>query len=95
MSATIVGERRQTTLPADVCEAAGIQPSDQLDWWFEDGQIRARKLVQETAELLDTEDVDPKTLLPKDGSQFIESSITAAVRSDPIPSRRIVDHGPK
>ena len=45
MSATVVREKRQTTLPQDVCEAAGIQVNDQVDWRFEDGEIRGRKLV--------------------------------------------------
>jgi bifunctional DNA-binding transcriptional regulator/antitoxin component of YhaV-PrlF toxin-antitoxin module len=45
MSATIVRQKRQTTLPQDVCEAAGIKPNDQVEWRFEDGEIRGRKLV--------------------------------------------------
>jgi bifunctional DNA-binding transcriptional regulator/antitoxin component of YhaV-PrlF toxin-antitoxin module len=45
MSATMVREKRQTTLPQDVCEAAGLKPNDQVDWRFEDGEIRGRKLV--------------------------------------------------
>jgi bifunctional DNA-binding transcriptional regulator/antitoxin component of YhaV-PrlF toxin-antitoxin module len=45
MSATTVREKRQTTLPLEVCEAAGLKPNDQVDWRFEDGEIRGRKLV--------------------------------------------------
>jgi bifunctional DNA-binding transcriptional regulator/antitoxin component of YhaV-PrlF toxin-antitoxin module len=45
MSATIVRAKRQTTLPEDVCEAAGIKVRDQVDWRFEKGEIRGRKLV--------------------------------------------------
>ncbi len=82
MNATIVRDRRQTTIPADICKAAGIQTSDQLDWRFEDGEIHARKLVRETAEVLEADDLDPHTLMPKDGSQFVEQSITAAIRAD-------------
>lgn len=37
-------EKGQTTLPADVSEAAGIRPGDQIDWRFEEGEIRGRKL---------------------------------------------------
>jgi hypothetical protein len=50
MSATVVREKRQTTLPADVCQAAGIRINDLVDWRFEEGEIRGRKLVpaQET-----------------------------------------------
>ena len=47
MSATIVRAKRQTTLPEDVCQAAGIHVHDQVDWRFEHGEIRGRKLVPE------------------------------------------------
>ena len=45
MSATIVRAKRQTTLPEDVCQAAGIRIRDQVDWRYQDGEIRGRKLV--------------------------------------------------
>ncbi len=45
MSATVVRSKRQTTLPEDVCRAAGIRIHDQVDWRYEDGEIRGRKLV--------------------------------------------------
>jgi hypothetical protein len=45
MSATVVRAKRQTTLPEDVCQAAGIRVHDQVDWRFEEGEIRGRKLV--------------------------------------------------
>ena len=45
MSATVVRAKRQTTLPEDVCQAAGIRIRDQVDWRFENGEIRGRKLV--------------------------------------------------
>jgi bifunctional DNA-binding transcriptional regulator/antitoxin component of YhaV-PrlF toxin-antitoxin module len=44
MSTAAIGEQRQTTLPADISEAAGLKPGDQVDWRFEDGEIRGRKL---------------------------------------------------
>lgn len=44
MSATIVRDRRQITLPAEVCEPAQIDVGDQVDWRFEGGEIRGRKL---------------------------------------------------
>jgi bifunctional DNA-binding transcriptional regulator/antitoxin component of YhaV-PrlF toxin-antitoxin module len=44
MSATIIAEKGQTTLPADVSEAAGLKPGDQIDWRFEEGEIRGRKV---------------------------------------------------
>lgn len=45
MSATVVRAKRQTTLPEDICRAAGIRIHDQVDWRFKDGEIRGRKLV--------------------------------------------------
>jgi bifunctional DNA-binding transcriptional regulator/antitoxin component of YhaV-PrlF toxin-antitoxin module len=45
MSATVVRAKRQTTLPEDVCQAAGIRIRDQVDWRCEQGEIRGRKLV--------------------------------------------------
>jgi hypothetical protein len=45
MSATVIRAKRQTTLPEDVCEAAGIRVRDQVEWRFEEGEIRGRKLV--------------------------------------------------
>ena len=47
MSATAVREKRQTTLPVEVCDPAGIEPGDQIDWRFEDGEIRGRKLIHD------------------------------------------------
>jgi bifunctional DNA-binding transcriptional regulator/antitoxin component of YhaV-PrlF toxin-antitoxin module len=45
MSATFVGEKRQVTLPAEVVQAAGLRIDDQVEWRFEDGEIRGRKLL--------------------------------------------------
>ena len=44
MNATAMREKRQLTLPKDVSEAAGLKPGDEVDWRFEDGEIRGRKL---------------------------------------------------
>ncbi len=41
----MVRAKRQTTLPEDVCNAAGIRIRDQVDWRYQDGEIRGRKLV--------------------------------------------------
>jgi bifunctional DNA-binding transcriptional regulator/antitoxin component of YhaV-PrlF toxin-antitoxin module len=49
MSATAIRDKRQTTLPEDVAEAAGLESGDQIDWRFEDGEIRGRKLVHPPA----------------------------------------------
>ena len=81
MSATVVREKRQVTLPQDVVQAAGIEVDDQVDWRYEDGEIRGKKLAPETAEVLDLEDLDPKTLAPKEG-KLTRESIVKAIRAD-------------
>ena len=45
MSATAVREQGQATLPADILEAAGLKAGDQVDWRFEEGEIRGRKVA--------------------------------------------------
>ena len=81
MSATIVREKRQTTLPADVVEAAGLKVNDQVDWRFEDGEIRGRKLVSESAK------PKPLKLVRKHGRLMLSERIPreevlAAIRAD-------------
>jgi hypothetical protein len=49
MSATVISEGRGITLPAEVCEAAGLRPNDEVDWRFEAGEIRGRKLVPQAS----------------------------------------------
>ena len=49
MSSTAIREKRQTTVPVDVCEAAGLKPGDKVEWRFEDGEIRGHKLVRQPA----------------------------------------------
>ena len=44
MNATAIREQRQTTLPQEVAEAAGLKPGDQVEWRFEAGEIHGRKL---------------------------------------------------
>jgi bifunctional DNA-binding transcriptional regulator/antitoxin component of YhaV-PrlF toxin-antitoxin module len=63
MSATIVRAKRQTTLPEDVCQAAGIRIRDQVDWRFQDGEIRGRKLVPAPAKAQTVRPVKFKDLL--------------------------------
>jgi bifunctional DNA-binding transcriptional regulator/antitoxin component of YhaV-PrlF toxin-antitoxin module len=82
MSATVVREKRQVTLPQEVVQAAGIKVDDQVDWRFEDGEIRGKKLVPDTVGVLDLEDLDPKTLAPKDGKPTRESIIKGARKNN-------------
>lgn len=72
-------DKQQTILPADVCEAAGLKPDDQIDWRFEDGEIRGRKLTL-SPELLDINDVDESTLLPK-GATLTAQGIVMALQA--------------
>lgn len=81
MSATTVRAKRHTTLPADVWEAAGLAPGDQVDWAFRDGVICGKKVVREPVEVLDIGDVAPKTLAPREGT-ITSESITRAIRAD-------------
>jgi len=81
MSATIIREKRQTTLPVEVCEAAGLSPGDKVDWRIEDGEIRGRKIEPESCEVLDFDDLDPVTLAPKVGT-ITEESIVSSIRAD-------------
>ncbi len=81
MSATVVREKRQVTLPWEIVQAAGIEVDDQVDWRFENGEIRGRKLAPEATAVLDLEDLDPKTLAPKRG-KVTRESIIKAVRAD-------------
>jgi bifunctional DNA-binding transcriptional regulator/antitoxin component of YhaV-PrlF toxin-antitoxin module len=45
MKQTAILEERQTSIPQEVCKAAGLEPGDKLEWRFEGGEIRGRKLV--------------------------------------------------
>ena len=69
MNATAIGEKRQTTIPQEVCEAAGLRPGDQVDWRFEAGEIRGRKLAHQPP---------PKRvvrkLVTKDGELVLDTS---------------------
>jgi hypothetical protein len=58
MSATILRAKRQTTLPVEVVQAAELRVSEQIDWRFEDGEIHGKRLVPETVETLDLEDLE-------------------------------------
>ncbi|MDE3067780.1 MAG: AbrB/MazE/SpoVT family DNA-binding domain-containing protein [Verrucomicrobiota bacterium] len=45
MSATIVRDRRQTTVPADIADRLQIEPGDQIDWQMSGDGAVVRKLV--------------------------------------------------
>ena len=81
MNATVVRARRQTTLPADVCEAAGIGIDDQVDWRFEGGEIRGRKLKPEMPVEIGLDDVPGDGILPQ-GWELKASDIATAIREE-------------
>jgi hypothetical protein len=45
VSATSIPENLNTSLPQDVCEAAGLKPGDHIDSRFEKGGIRGRTVI--------------------------------------------------
>ena len=45
MSATAIGEKRETTIPEEVSNAAGLKAGDRVEWRFEEGEIRGRKIA--------------------------------------------------
>ena len=47
MSDTFLREKNQITLPGDIVQAAGLSPSDRINWRFEHGEIVGRKLEGE------------------------------------------------
>jgi bifunctional DNA-binding transcriptional regulator/antitoxin component of YhaV-PrlF toxin-antitoxin module len=81
MSATAIKDRRQTTLPADVCEAAGLRVDDQIEWRFERGEIHGRKLNPSAPEEIGLADVPDGGILPKGWKPDAES-IAAAIRDE-------------
>jgi bifunctional DNA-binding transcriptional regulator/antitoxin component of YhaV-PrlF toxin-antitoxin module len=56
MSATVIREKGQTTLPAEMSEAAKLRAGDQVDWRFEGGEIRGRKLASRSSVLKPTKE---------------------------------------
>jgi bifunctional DNA-binding transcriptional regulator/antitoxin component of YhaV-PrlF toxin-antitoxin module len=84
VSATIVSEKNQTTLPDEIVEAAGIRPNDQVDWSFENGKIIGRKLAPEK------EEKPGLTVVKRNGHYMLSGNITreeilAAIRADREP----------
>jgi bifunctional DNA-binding transcriptional regulator/antitoxin component of YhaV-PrlF toxin-antitoxin module len=84
MSTTAIGEERQTTLPADVSEAAGLQPGDKVDWRYEDGEIRGRKLSSDEPRIIQGKLVmrDGQLVLDTNGLTIDPEDIAKAVREE-------------
>lgn len=83
MSATSVQENGQTILPAEVSAAAGLKPGDQVDWRFEEGEIRGRKLSAQpkriVGKLVQKGDA---LVLEAEGYQINPEDIARAVREE-------------
>ena len=84
MSDTLLREKNQITLPGDVVNAAGLSPSDRIDWRFENGEIRGRKVTSQPSrriigKLLRRGD---SWVLDCAGMTITESDIAQAVREE-------------
>jgi hypothetical protein len=44
MSKTVILKAGPIAVPEDVSHAAGLRPGDQVDWRFQDGEIRGRRI---------------------------------------------------
>ena len=81
MNATVIRDRRETTLPADVCEAAGLHTNDQVEWRVEDGEIRGRKLGSDAPITLGTADVSSHGILRND-MKTTGDAVASALREE-------------
>jgi hypothetical protein len=62
-------------------EAVGLAPDYQVDWRFENGEIRERNVGAVENDFLELQDVDPLALVPKEG-EITGESIVRAIRLD-------------
>jgi bifunctional DNA-binding transcriptional regulator/antitoxin component of YhaV-PrlF toxin-antitoxin module len=82
MSATAVKEQGQATLPADVLKAAGLKAGDQVDWRFEEGEIRGRKVATESRIVGKLVRKNGALVCEADGFQVDPQDIARAVREE-------------
>jgi bifunctional DNA-binding transcriptional regulator/antitoxin component of YhaV-PrlF toxin-antitoxin module len=84
MSETAIGEKRQTTLPAEVSDAAGLKPGDKVDWRFENGEIRGRKMTSQEPRVIQGKLVmrDGQLVLDTTGLTIDPENIAKAVREE-------------
>ncbi len=81
MSATAIREKRQTTIPSEVCEALGWGVNDRVDWRVEDGQAVVRKLVPQELEIVMISKAPAGGILPK-GMKTTGKAAAEAVREE-------------
>jgi bifunctional DNA-binding transcriptional regulator/antitoxin component of YhaV-PrlF toxin-antitoxin module len=82
MSATAIGEERQLTLPLEVAEAAGLSAGDEVDWRFEAGEIRGRKLESPKVIIGRLIEKGGALVLDTRGLVIDEAAIAEAVRAE-------------
>ena len=84
MSATVLRDKRQITLPAEVCEPAELKLGDQVDWIFDGKNIIGQKLVRSSRHYRPGRVArDPETgLLYFDGDISAEEAEAAALTSN-------------
>ena len=81
MNDTLLREKNQVTLPTEVVEAAGLTPTkDRIDWRFEAGEIRGRKLVKNKVPIVRPRRI--KGRLRGADIKLSRETIAAAVRAD-------------
>jgi AbrB family looped-hinge helix DNA binding protein len=75
MNATTIREKGQITLPKNIRNALGLEEGDRVDWEAAGAEIHGRKVGADRVEVLERQDVDPETLLPKEGQIAVESML--------------------
>ena len=84
MNATVVDDKRRTTLPQSVFEAAGLQANDQIEWRVEQGEIRGRKVGAESAEPFPPGSLFPYITSQRDEEQLaiLSACVTGPIESE-------------
>ena len=81
MNDTLLREKNQVTLPTEIVEAAGLTPTkDRIDWRFEAGEIRGRKLEKRQVPIVRPRRI--KGRLRGADVKLSPETIAAAVRAD-------------
>src|SRR5438552_5279891 len=78
---TLLREKNQITLPTEIVEAAGLTPTkDRINWRFESGEIRGRKLDIKQVRIVRPRRI--KGRLRGADVKLSQETIAAAVRAD-------------
>ena len=82
MNATVTRKKSQITLPAEVVNAAGLKVGDVVEWRFEAGEIRGRKLAATAAEVPVIKPIRTKEGFLMWPVKVKRKAIAAAIRAD-------------